>query len=215
MILFEMHFSDSFRFHIFLLSCMSTDYWVVKGVPKNSDRNLAKNLITQRHEKKILKVCLLALIWRFFWTVFFSLNSKFKTLRFSLQFQCLFGHPVVYPENIAWQTRSKTFTKIPIFSRYSLNGQVKAMPVPYIPSDTRVLSTASSSNQILDIGRPDSRYSNRSRDRRSRSRSRHRSRSKHRRANVQSSSSGQSGSTQFSSSNSTGRLVTNGNPRLL
>ena len=99
--------------------------------------------------------------------------------------------------------------------RYSLNGQVKAMPVPYIPSDTRVLSTASSSNQILDIGRPDSRYSNRSRDRRSRSRSRHRSRSKHRRANVQSSSSGQSGSTQFSSSNSTGRLVTNGNPRLL
>lgn len=100
-------------------------------------------------------------------------------------------------------------------SRYSLNGQVKAMPVPYIPSDTRVLSTASSSNQILDIGRPDSRYSNRSRDRRSRSRSRHRSRSKHRRANVQSSSSGQSGSTQFSSSNSTGRLVTNGNPRLL
>ena len=115
MILFEMHFSDSFRFHIFLLSCMSTDYWVVKGVPKNSDRNLAKNLITQRHEKKILKVCLLALIWRFFWTGFFSLNSKFKTLRFSLQFQCLFGHPVVYPENIAWQTRSKTFTKTPIF----------------------------------------------------------------------------------------------------
>ena len=156
-----------------------------------------------------MKVCSLALIWRFFF------HFKFKTLRFSLQFQCLFGHPVVYPENIAWQTRSKTFTKIPIFSRYSLNGQVKAMPVPYIPSDTRVLSTASSSNQILDIGRPDSRYSNRSRDRRSRSRSRHRSRSKHRRANVQSSSSGQSGSTQFSSSNSTGRLVTNGNPRLL
>lgn len=121
--------------------------------------------------------------------------------------------------------------------RYSLNGQVKAMPVPYIPTDTRVLSTSSGSNhQILDIGRPDSRYSNRSRDRRSRSRSRHRygmlkylirglvsnlklcfrSRSKHRRScNVQSSSSGQSASTQFSVSNSTGRLVTNGNPRLL
>lgn len=108
-------------------------------------------------------------------------------------------------------------------SRYSLNGQVKAMPVPYIPTDTRVLSTANGAvvgqlqNQIMDIGRPDSRYSNRSRDRRSRSRSRHRSRSKHRRhtAGVQSSSSGQSGSTQFSTSNSTGRLVTNGHPRLL
>jgi len=107
--------------------------------------------------------------------------------------------------------------------RYSLNGQVKAMPVPYIPTDTRVLSTANGAvvgqlqNQIMDIGRPDSRYSNRSRDRRSRSRSRHRSRSKHRRhtAGVQSSSSGQSGSTQFSTSNSTGRLVTNGHPRLL
>ena len=34
-------------------------------------------------------------------------------------------------------------------SRYSLNGQVKAMPVPYIPTDTRVLSTATSSNQIF------------------------------------------------------------------
>ena len=93
------------------------------------------------------------------------------------------------------------------------------MPVPYIPSDTRVLSTqvvqAATSSQ-LDIGRPDSRYSNRSRDRRSRSRSRHRSRSKHRRAGIQSSSSAQSGSTQFSSrADSTGRLVTNGNPRLL
>ena len=53
------------------------------------------------------------------------------------------------------------------------------MPVPYIPTDTRVLSTANGAvvgqlqNQIMDIGRPDSRYSNRSRDRRSRSRSRY------------------------------------------
>ncbi len=114
--------------------------------------------------------------------------------------------------------------------RYSLNGQIKPMPVPYIPSDTRVLSSNTNSSSsavsngmangnngyIIADPRPDSRYSNRSRDRRSRSRSRHRSRSKHRaRAHVQSSSSGQSGSTQYSRADSTGRLVTNGNPRLL
>ena len=186
---------------------------------------LAKTHIT--HEMILFEMCIFQIPsdFTFFsypaWTIqgittsFDKIFVKARIFRKSFFIKYLLGHPVIYPENIAWQTFSKKFTKVMIFSRYSLNGQVKAMPVPYIPSDTRVLSTASSSNQILDIGRPDSRYSNRSRDRRSRSRSRHRSRSKHRRANVQSSSSGQSGSTQFSSSNSTGRLVTNGNPRLL
>ena len=145
----------------------------------------------------------------FFWCIF--LTAKFPRFLQISHFFLLLVH-ILLGWNVGYVWLNRLYCAL---CRYSLNGQVKAMPVPYIPSDTRVLSTASSSNQILDIGRPDSRYSNRSRDRRSRSRSRHRSRSKHRRANVQSSSSGQSGSTQFSSSNSTGRLVTNGNPRLL
>ena len=131
------------------------------------------------------------------------------------RYSCLvrqFVHHIFFRLN-DWQYFNLYMKKYVFYNfRYSLNGTVKPMPVPYLPADTKIGSISNPNSDDYINSRPDSRYSHQSRPvsgpSRTRSRSRNRSRSKHRQ--VQSSSSGQSGSTQYSRAESTGRLVANG-----
>ena len=86
---------------------------------------LAKTHIT--HEMILFEMCIFQIPsdFTFFsypaWTIQGITTSfdkdfvKARIVRKSFFIKYLLGHPVIYPENIAWQTFSKTFTKVKIF----------------------------------------------------------------------------------------------------
>ena len=86
---------------------------------------LAKTHIT--HEMILFEMCIFQIPsdFTFFsypaWTIqgittsFDKIFVKARIFRKSFFIKYLLGDPVIYPENIAWQTFSKTFTKVKIF----------------------------------------------------------------------------------------------------